>query len=141
MAKLTGLIRIRKHAVELKQKALGELYRQQDVIRDKKQKMLDKLEHERKALEHHDMVEATAWYGRFAEGLRGQIERLNKEIDRMEVRISIAREDLRAAYAEQKKIEIVDRRQKATEEKEAQNKEDKELDDIAVEGFRRKEKE
>ena len=56
-------------------------------------------------------------------------------------RIEVARDDMRRAFAELKKIEITQERREDEEEKAINKKESAELDEIAIEGFRRKQDE
>ena len=56
---------------------------------------------------------------------------------KMDTRIAAAQEDMRAAFAEMKKVEIT---QRVRDEKDAaaqKRKEESELDEIALEGYRR----
>ena len=55
----------------------------------------------------------------------------------MEARSALAQEDMRAAFAEMKKIEIVDRNRQEREDAELKAKETRELDDIAIDQYRR----
>ena len=137
MADLASLIRLRKHTVDQKQKFLAELYRQAEALENKKAGYKDKLQNERALLEEQEMLEALAWFGRFAEGMKGQIASIDKELANMNQRIEIARADLRNAFAELKKIEITNERRIAAEKKAEQAKENKELDDIGIEVHRR----
>ena len=137
MADLSSLIRLRKHTVDQKQKFLAELYRQAEELEAKKKSYEDKLSKERELLEQQEMLEALAWYGRFAEGVKSQIDLVKKDITNLEQRIEIARADLRNAFAELKKIEITNERRLAAEKKEEQRKEEKELDEIGIDVYRR----
>ncbi|PZO88741.1 MAG: hypothetical protein DI626_01115 [Micavibrio aeruginosavorus] len=67
------------------------------------------------------------------------IERLNLEKVKLETRINVAQDDVREAFANLKRIEIVQRERDATEKKEQADKESREMDEIGIEGFRRKE--
>lgn len=137
MADLSSLIRLRKHTVDQKQKFLAGLYRQAEELENKKKSYEDKLAKEREVLEQQEMLEALAWYGRFAEGVKSQISLINKDIANMEQRIEIARADLRNAFGELKKVEITNRRRQEAEKKEEQRKEDIYLDDVGIDGHRR----
>ncbi len=138
MANLSSLIRLRKHTVDQKQKFLSGLYRQAEALEQKKKGYQDKLSTERALLEEQEMLEALAWFGRFAEGMKGQIALIDKDIANLEQRIEIARADLRNAFAELKKIEITNDRRIAAEKKAIQAKENKEMDEIGIESHRRK---
>ncbi len=137
MANLSSLIRLRKHNVDQKQKFLAGLYRQAEEMEQKKVDLQNKLSAERQLLEEQEMLEALAWFGRYAQGVKSQIELINKDIKSMEQRIEIARADLRNAFADMKKIEITHERRLTAEKKAEQAKEDKDLDDIGIEVHRR----
>ncbi len=141
MAELDALIRVRKHAVEQKQKFLADLYRQVEAMQMRKKKLEDDLTRERQALDEMATAESIAYFGRYAEATRIKIEQLAHEISKMETRIEIAREDMREAFAEQKKIEITKERRDAEKMEEDRKKEVKELDEIGIEGFRRQNEE
>lgn len=138
MANLKSLIRLRRHTVDQKQKFLAELYRQAEELEAKRKSYEEKLSKERALLEEQEMLEALAWFGRFAEGVKTQIDLINKDISNLEQRIEIARADLRNAFSELKKIEITDERRREAEKKEEQRKETKELDEIGIDTHRRK---
>ena len=136
MADLLSLIRLRKHTVEEKQKALSVLYREVEVLQKRRKEMEDQLAREKElAMTNNN---AGAFYGLYAENMRKKIERMNDAIRKLNARIEVAQEDVRAAFAEQKKVEIIQRNREEEEEKERADKESQLLDEIALEGFRRK---
>lgn len=139
MADLEALIRLRRHAVEEKQKVLAEIFRQVEVIEEQKKNLLDRLAMERKALDENENIETRAYYGRFEGVIRSDVERLDGERASMETRIQLAQEEVRAAFADMKRVEIVHKRRLAEAAKELSDKEDAELDEIGLDGFRRKE--
>lgn len=138
MADLDGLIRYRKHIVEEKQKIISELYREAERVERQKQTILEQMEKERAVAEAMEGTDALSYLGRYLEGARTKIKVLEHTLEKMEARIMAAQEDMRAAFAEQKKVQIVQRTRQEREETEEKKREDKELDDIAVEGHRRK---
>lgn len=139
MADLEALIRLRRHTVEEKQKVLAEIFREVEVLDERKKDLLGRLEKERKALDENPNLETKDYYGRFEGVIRGDVERIDSEIAQLEVRVQIAQEEVRRAFADMKRVEIVHERRKAEEAQGIQNKESAELDEIGIEGFRRKE--
>ena len=139
MANLESLIKLRRNTVEEKQKILGEIFRQMEAIENQKKDLQDKLKREREALDDVMDIEARSYFGRFQDVVMGNIENLTAQAKSLESKLQIAQEDVRAAFAEQKRVEIVHDRRKAEEAKEIQNKESQELDAIGIEGFRRQE--
>lgn len=138
MADLDPLIRLRKHVAEEKQKILSALYRDAENLENKKKAMLDQLEHERRLVEEQSSPEAGAHYGRYAENMRKKIQTMNEAIRKMEAKIQTAQEDMRNAFADLKKVEITQRNREEREREALEKKESGLLDEIAVEGFRRK---
>lgn len=137
MADLKPLIRLRRHAVDEKQKALSELYRQVEAFEGRKRHLLEQLEKEREMLNSNPQVEMIAYFGRFSDAVANDVERLNGQISKLEARIRIAQDDIRNAFADLKRVEIVQRNRADEEKDKAEAKETRELDDIGIEGFRR----
>lgn len=138
MADLASLIRLRRHAIEEKQKVLAEIFRKVEMLELRKEDLLDRLDKERKALDENLNLETRDYYGRFEGVIRGDVERLDGELKTLETRVQIAQEEVRSAFADMKRVEIVHKRRQAEEVQELQTKESKELDEIGIEGFRRK---
>jgi len=138
MADLESLIRLRKHSVEEKQKTLGAIYAEVEAIENRKQELIERLEKERQALDENLALETREYYGRFEGVIRGNIEKLNAELAELEIRLEAAQEEVRLAFAEQKRVEIVHERRQEEEREELKKKESRELDAIGIEGFRRK---
>ena len=139
MADLEALIRLRRHTVEEKQKVLAEIFRKVEVLENRKNELLERLENERKALEENLTIETRAYYGRFEGVIRGDVERINTELAKLETRVQIAQEEVRSAFADMKRVEIVHKRRQAEEAQAIKDKESLELDEIGLEGFRRNE--
>lgn len=137
MADLNPLIRVRKHTVEQKQKALAELYRQAEELISQKKSLLDRLAVERQKVDEMG-VEALGYFGRYSEVVRERAEEIDESMTMLESRIEVAREDMRLAFAELKKIEITQERRDEAEEAERNKKDDQILDEIAIDGYRRK---
>lgn len=138
MADLKSLIRVRKYAVEQKQKFLSELYRQAESLVQQKEAMLKQLAEEEEKVHGMD-VEMLTYFGPYSEAVKGRVEDIEQSMVKLNRRIEIAREDMRAAFAELKKIEITQERREDEEGKELKKKEDDELDEIAIQVFRRNE--
>lgn len=137
MADLDPLIRIRKHALEQKQKFLADLYRQAAELEQQKKNLVDTLAEERKKVDEMG-VQALGYFGHYSEAVRGRVEDIDDALRKLNNRIEVAREDMREAFTEMKKIEITQARRDAEEERLLKKKEDAMLDEVALEGFRRK---
>ncbi len=138
MADLNPLIRYRKHAVDEKQRVLSDFYRKAEELQASRQAVLDEMEREKKLAQEDGSLDANAFLGRYLEGAKSKIAALDKEIRQMETRILIAQEDIRNAFAEMKKVEITQKQRQDRDKAAAEQKETQELDDIAIEQYRRK---
>lgn len=139
MAKLDGLIRVRKHALDQKQKVVAELYRQAEELENQKVTLLGTLEEERGKIDQMG-VEMLSYFGPYSEAVKERVDKIDQASLTLESRIEIAREDMREAFAELKKIELTKHMREDEEEKANNKKESDELDAIAIETFRRKQK-
>lgn len=136
MADLEPLIRVRKHAVEQKQKFLADLYRQSEKLETEKQTVLDRLEEEREKVKEMQ-VEMLSYFGPYTDAVKERVSEIDEARKQLDTRIEIAREDMREAFADLKKIEITQERREAEEEAEINKKESDELDEIGLDIFRR----
>lgn len=141
MANLKSLIKLRRHNVDEKQKFLAQLYREVEAIENSKNTLIERLRTEREVLDKTGSLEMYAYFGRFSQNIQRMLERLNEEKKKLETRIVIAQDDVREAFANMKRIEIVQREREREERKERDDKESRELDEIGIDGFRRKEEE
>ncbi len=136
-AKLDSLIRVRKHTVEQQQKALAELYRKAEELKEKRDTLETELviESEKSRKLQPDMLE---YFSAYVKQTRKTIDTIDRNRERLENQIKLAQEQLREAFAEQKKIEIINKRRKDAERAKEEKKDSKELDEIGIDGFRRK---
>jgi len=139
MADLESLVRLRRHTVEEKQKILADIYREVEICETQKLELDERLQRERKALDENLDLETREFYGRFKQVILEKIDTLNAEIASLDTRLNIAQEEVRAAFADMKRVEIVNDRRTEEERQAIIARESAELDDIGIEGFRRKE--
>lgn len=137
-ADLDPLIRLRKHAVDEKQRVVAQLYREAENIERQKKVVEDQMAEEKRMAEEMGRPEAIVFFTRYAEGARKKIAALQASLKKMEARIEAAQEDMRTAFAEMKKVQITQARRKEREAKAIQKKEDDQMDDIALDQYRRK---
>jgi len=138
MADLESLIRLRRHVVEEKQKILADIYREVEICETQKMELNERLERERAALDENLDLETREFYGRFEGVIREKIDAIMSELLALETRLDLAQEEVRAAFADMKRVEIVNDRRSEEERQAIIAKETAELDDIGIEGFRRK---
>jgi len=137
MADLDPLIRVRRHAVDEKQKRLAELYGQAEALQAEKADALAQLEEEGKKLNGSDGADYLSYYSAFAERTRQRAKEIDGELESLEQRISIAREDMRMAFADLKKVELTQEERDKEEQAALAKKESELLDEIAIENYRR----
>jgi flagellar FliJ protein len=140
MADLNSLIRVRKHIVEQKQKVVAALYEEAEKIENEKQELLASLaEEEAKSV---DMpLDMLPFLGPYREAVTLRVEAMEVVAKNLEARIQIAQDDMRIAFSELKKVEITQEKREDEEKAELDKKESDELDDIAIEAFRRRREE
>lgn len=136
MADLAPVIRYYEHQLDEKKRYLAELYAEVKKVEDEKKRTLDQIEKEKEAAGHS--LEGGQAYLAYVENARAHIAACDETITKMNVRINLAQDDLREAFAELKKFEITQERRDAEEKAALKRKEDQALDEIAIEGYRRK---
>lgn len=136
MAKLDPLIRVRKHAIEQKQKFLASLYAKAEELKDQRDTLETQLAIE--AEKTKDLgAEMMGYFGAYADSVHVQIKEIDQVREHLEGRIKMAQDDMRDAFAELKKVEIIDDRRRAEALTELDKKAAEELDEIAINMFRR----
>ncbi len=138
MADLNGLIRLRKYRVEEKQKALAEIFRQAELLETRKRILLADVDREQALAEESGDVDAMVAYAAYAARVYTELKKLDFLISKMEPRIIKAQDEMREAFSEQKKAEIIQEQREKEEAEKIAKKENSNLDDIGVEVFRRK---
>lgn len=137
MADLDPLIRVRRHAVEQKQKFLAELYRQAEELSRQKATLLQQMKDERRKIDEMNSVEMLGYFGNYVEAVKERVADIDDAMKKLEARIEIAREDMREAFSEFKKIEITQEKREAAELAALEKKQADLLDEVALEIFRR----
>jgi len=137
LANLDPLIRLRRHTVEEKQKIVADLFRQAELIEGRRNLLAQNLQKEREALENQTNAEIIAYFLRFADTVRKDIRRLEDQLSKLDIRIRIAQDDMREAFANLKRVEIVQRNRKAEDRRKIDVRDSRDLDDIGIDVFRR----
>lgn len=136
MAELDSLIRVRKHTVDQKQKVLAELYRQAENLDEQKSILEQQIQDERQNIQNMG-VEMLNFFGAYAKAVKARLEEIVAAREILDARIRHAQEDMRIAFAEMKKVEIINERRKAEEKAKIAKKDSDTMDEIGVDGFRR----
>ena len=138
MADLNPLSRYRKHIVDEKQKFLSQLYRDAERVEQSKKIVLEQMEREKDPAAEMGTTDANIHLLRYLDGAKKKVKALDLTLQKMQTRIEAAQEDVRAAFTEMKKIQITQERREAAEAAEQDKKESRELDEIGIDRFRRK---
>ncbi len=142
MARLDSLIKLRQKMVEDKQRVLADLYRQYEEVQAQKDQFLMDLAREQALIEADvTAIEQRVWFGAYADRVKASVALCDTHLSRLDTRILVARDEVRAAFADMKKIEIIDRERDRREKKQADDKESREMDAIGIDLFRRGEDE
>ena len=80
-------------------------------------------------------------FSAYAARVYTEIEKINGQIAKMEPRIEKAQDDMREAFSEQKKAEIIQEQREKEEVEKNAKKEGSTLDEIGMDAFRRKDDE
>lgn len=136
MAELDPLIRVRKHAIDQKQKFLAELYRQSEELKQRKEDLENQMVKEKEAV---DLIgfEMFGYFELFVKAAKEKIADNEESQRKLEIRIQAAQDDMRDAFAELKKIEIIAEQRNEEEKKEILKKESDLMDEIGIETYRR----
>ena len=137
MADLHALIRLHKYEVDEKRREMSQLY---EVLAELNQQRLSKiteqLTEQENASQSDDVHFTMAGY---LQRSKMEIEAIEKEMEEREEAIEVAKESLMESFGELKKYEMTQAEREAIEEQERKVKEMNELDEIALETYRRKE--
>ena len=135
MANLKSLIRVRKHVVEQKQKFLAELYRQAEELENQKTTMLNQMKKEQETLKEMP-AEMIGFFGAYSEAVKARVEDIEDAQKKLETRITIAQDDMRDAFGELRKIELIQEKRDREEAAERAKKQMQEMDEIGLGTYR-----
>lgn len=138
MADLDPLIRLRKFTVDEKQKIVAALYREAEKVEEAKAHLQKQIEDERVLAEEKNDFETVKAYGLFVDNARHKIDDFNDFLAEINAKIELAQDDLREAFSELKKVEIIQRNRELEARAEETRRENIGLDEIAGEVFRRR---
>lgn len=134
MADLSALIRMRKYNVEQRQKFLAGLYAQENALKEQKETLRAQLQTEQDSAQNLDLDMMRYFYS-YQEAVQEQIEDINAHLTQLGKKIEAAREAMREAFAELKKVEIT-QEARDQEAKAARDKKEREtFDEIALQRF------
>lgn len=138
MAKdLKNIIRVQEWEVDEKRRKLGELLRLAEELEDQARRLEEELVREQAAA-RASPEEAGILYGNYAETVIMRRAYIAQSIARTEKEITAARDDLREAYRELKKYQVAQENREKREALELARKDQAFLDEVGLQGFRRK---
>lgn len=129
--------------IRYKKQQLDELRRRLVVLESQKQQLLkrsaDMSEELQQELElASGQPEMSAFFGDFAERIKRRQQEIAREVRKLDRQMDGLSEEIRLAFGEVKKYEIVRDRRKAEQQEEQNRKEGAALDEVALEQERRK---
>lgn len=135
--KIKTLVRLHEWAVDEKRRKLGELVRLMNELERQANDLEAELKREQ-AVAAHSPEEAARFYGTYAKVVIERRERIQQSIAEVEEHIALARDELKEAHQELRKYEITLENREKRKERERERVEQAELDEIAIQGHRRK---
>jgi predicted trehalose synthase len=137
MADLSSLIRLHKHELDEKRRALAELYSAMAELERRKRDMLRDFEREKEAMSS-GVGDVHFTFASYAESVMKRQKEFEEQEARLEERIEKAKDSMMETFSEMKKYQMTQDERERLEEEERAFKESQDMDAIAVEGFRRK---
>lgn len=136
MADLTVLIRLHKHELDEKRRALADLYGQMAEIERRRRDLERAFDAEKEAVGASGDVHFT--FAQYADSVRRQQEEMEEQEEELEKHIETAKESLLDTFGELKKYEMTQAERERLEAEERLIRENRMLDEIGLEGFRRR---
>ena len=139
MAKLHSLIRFKRNELDDKRKHLAQLNAELEALLHAKKKLLDDLAHERN-LASVD-IDIARTFGTYLNRTLQRCDELDQIIADKQQEVQAATVVMQEAYLDVKKLEITQENRDKAEEGRINRIESITLDDVAIEGFRRRQDE
>ncbi|MES2729266.1 MAG: flagellar FliJ family protein [Pseudomonadota bacterium] len=141
MARLAPLIRVRRRHVDDKQKILARLYEQLNALDIAAQNLKSRLAEEEALLAAQPELQIFTDFAGFSLRVRAELDHIADQSRKLEQRVDLARDELRDAFAELKKIEIIADAREAAVIKAILKKETEMYDEIGLNRAIRQQKE
>ncbi len=132
-----ALVRVRKWALDEKQRELGEMLRVAEHLKHQRQELERALLSEQKVAAENPQTAGFA-YGNFANAIIQEREALDQQIKAQEDKIDAFRDQVAQAFKEMKTAEISERNRVAALRAEEDRKEQETLDEIGARAATRK---
>lgn len=132
MANLKPLIKFRSFQVDEKRRVLASLFEEAVKLEEKRTKILDTIDRETKAAKAAASFDMLRSLGTYVKGAKMRLEKLAEEIKRIDLRITIAQDDLRDHFTELKEIEILHGRRLEQEREKNERREAEIMSEIGI---------
>ena len=139
MADLSVLIRLHKHELDEKRRALSSLYTEMALLENQRLALEQEFEREKSAAS--DLQDIHYTFPLYAEKVQKRREELDRLQHAMEIKIDLAKESLMETFSELKKFEMTQEERERLEREEQLIRENANFDAIALEGFTRRKSE
>ncbi len=139
MADLSTLIRLHKHELDEKRQVLAKLYTAMAELEKRRRELDREFEKEKEAVRTNGDVNFT--FTGYAAKVKQKQKDSDAQKEALEREIESAKDSMMDTFSELKKYEMTQAERDRLEAEERALKETKELDEIGLEGFRRKERE
>lgn len=132
MANLKSLIRFRKFEVDEKQRVLSALFEEAYKFEKRKSDILDTIEKETKIAKKMASFEVLKQLGLYVQGAKIKLSEMDQALERLNLRIELAQNDLRLSFGELKKIEILHGRRVAEQRAKNEAREEALMNEIGI---------
>jgi flagellar protein FliJ len=136
MADLHALIRLHKHELDEKRRALAELYAALAELERRRRDLQRSFEAEKEAVRATGDIHFT--FAQYAETVSQNFKEMDNAEAELEELVTKGKESLMETFSELKKYEMTQEERDRLEEEERLFRENQTLDAIGIEGFRRK---
>jgi flagellar export protein FliJ len=137
MADLSVLIRLQKHELDEKRRTLGDLYAALSEIERRKRELEREFEQEKQSLKNNNDVHYT--FAQYTDSVIKKRKEFAEAEAELEKNIEKAKLSLLDTFSELKKFEMTQEERERIEADERLFRENRDLDAIGLETFRRKE--
>ena len=136
MAGLESLIKLHKHELDKKRQILAKLYDIQDVLLREQKKIEDEFAVEKQSVSENSDISFI--FADYAEAVKMKLEINAAKQKEIETQIEKAKDSMMETFSDLKKYEKTQELREKKKQQARDKKEVQELDDIAIESFRRK---
>jgi hypothetical protein len=138
MADLSGIIRLKRFQLDEKRQALAGWHRFADELRADRTRLEQSIADEQVLARESADPNTTLSFGAFVRAALDRRKRIDDSLAKIEAQIEAATEEVRNAFAELKRFEQTQAQRQARETHRRARIETAQLDEIGLEGYRRR---